>query len=261
MNARRNAHEHDIPLTDSDAPSSLALGAQGMGRPEELPQADDLDFESGRPGLHSINQGTLLIILVALMAAGALYAMRATHSDLTGGTANRAVEAKIEQALAKLTRPDVLPKDDPLLTRNLARLFADTDAIIDIFAVDAAEQQVPMANLKKNPFRMHSQSVDANDPDAELRQAERERAKLKKQLTDEYQALRLQSVSGGRMPIAMVNNNMYREGNKLGSFTVRRIRTEEMAVELLAHDMLFVLRMKGNDNPDGLRRDIFGSGD
>jgi hypothetical protein len=109
---------------------------------------------------------------------------------------------------------------------------------------------------------MHTTTAAAvDDPDGARREAEREQAKLRKAMTDEYQTLRLQSVAGGRMPIAMVNNNMYREGDKLGSFVIRRIRTEELAVELLAHDLLFVLRMKSNLNPDGLRRDIFGSGD
>jgi hypothetical protein len=260
MSARHNAreHEHEDFLVDHDESSSPA-SATGLGRPEELPQADEFDFEGGRPGLRSINQGTLLIILVAVLAAGALYAMRATHSDLKSGGVNSAVEAKIEQALAKLTRPDVLRSDDPLLTRNLAQLFADTDAIISLFAIDPADQQIPMAELKKNPFRLH-RPAEAHDPEAELRAAERERARLRKQLTDEYQALRLQSVAAGRMPIAMIGNNMYREGDRLGSFVVRRIRTEELAVELLAEDMLFVLRMKTNGAGEGMRRDIFGRG-
>lgn len=260
MNIRHSDHARDEAAGDFDPQSPPVMPLHAAGGPEELPEADAFDLDGGRTHLPAINQGTLLIILVTLVAAGALYAMRATRGDLGGGSAGKAVEAKIEQALAKLTRPEALRSDDPLLTRNLARLFADTDAIIDIFAVDPAEQQVPMAELKKNPFRMLT-AASPHDPDAALRQAERDRAKLKKQLTDEYQALRLQSVSGGRLPIAMIGNNMYREGDRLGSFLVRRIRTEDLAVELLAHDMLFVLRMKTGENLDALRRDVFGRGD
>lgn len=243
--------------------SAIVMSLHGLGGPEELPEADDLQFDESRPGLKNVSQSTLLLILVVLIAAGALYAMRASHGDMGSNGMNSAVEAKIEQALAKLTRPEALRNDDPLLTQNLTRLFRDTDAIIEIFAVDPSEQQVPAAQLKKNPFRVHTVNTAdlLDDPDANARAAERERAKLKKQLIDEYKTLKLQSVVAGRMPIAMINNNMHREGDALGSFTVRKIRTTELAVELFAHDMIFVLRMKSSSNKDGLRRDMFRPND
>ncbi len=253
----------DGSQADHDAKqASVVMSLHGLGGPEELPEADDLQFDEGRPGFRSVSQGTLLIVVVALVAAGALYAMRATHSDLGGSNVNSAVEARVEQALAKLTRPDALSNDDPLLTHNLTRLFRDTDAIIQVFAVDPAQQQVPVTRLKKNPFRVHTARADVlSDPDADAKAAERERAKLKKKLIDEFKTLTLQSVVAGRIPIAMISNQMHREGDALGSFTIRAIRTTDLSVELLAHDMLFVLRMKSSGSNDGLRRDLFTPND
>ncbi|MCC7146464.1 MAG: hypothetical protein IT443_08460 [Phycisphaeraceae bacterium] len=244
----------DMDAKESGESQDLEPGI--AGRPEDMPEAEE--FSSGRGGLPSINQGTLLIVLIAAVGAGSLYAMRLSRTDFGAGAGSK-VEARIEQALAKLTRPEVLDPNDPLLKKNLNTLFQDTDAIVEMFSTNPADHQVPINMVKKNPFRPQSAKVaTTGNDDSAL--AERELEKRKAALVGEARKLKLNSIVGGRVPMALINSDLCREGSTVGIFKVRKIRTDELAVELESAGMLFVLRMESNSgNSTGVKRGIFGA--
>jgi len=257
--------EHLPPLsTDAPEPTGLVMPLADIARPEGLPDADLDSFGPPKSLGARINQGTLMMIVLLLVAGGGIYAMRVTRSDVSKNDASAAIEAKIEQALAKLTKPEALRDDDPLLRRNIRQLFQDTDAVVSMFSVDNIEQQVPIEFVKKNPFKLHTQAkaTTALAGDSDSLQAQREREKLVRNLKREFSTLTIQSIMIGRVPLAMINNEICRVGDTVGSFKVVAIRTEGLAVDLSAYGMAFQLKLEDSkDNQTGLRRSLFQDGD
>lgn len=211
----------------------------GVVGPEGLPEASDLDFET-KPK-RSISQGTLLLLGVLVVAGGGLYLMRFSQGNVNNANA-KAVEAKIEQALAKLAQPAGLAPDDPLAKNNLNALFKDTNSIIAMFASDPSQRQVPIDYVKKNPFAL--EQAKKPEPTAENPTPTPTRDNgARKKLAAEAQDLKLQTVMKGRAgSIAVINGQFIQVGQKFQSFTVKSI--EGMAVELEAGGEVFTLKME-----------------
>lgn len=234
----------NTPFNSSDAsnaadgggqePKSMSLG--GIARGNEVTEAEQLELDAAAkaPG-KSMSQGMLLIALVVLVAGGVLYAMRLGQGDLGDG-ASQQVEARVEAALAKLTQPETMRDDDPLAHQNLQALFDDTDAIVAMFAADHTERQVPIDYVQKNPFAMNEAPREVVEPTERSGPSDEElRAARRVELEREIQSMRLQSVMGGRTPIAIVNGEFMRVGQTVGSFEVASISPDTLTV-VLEHD-------------------------
>ncbi|MCC7408218.1 MAG: hypothetical protein IT442_09110 [Phycisphaeraceae bacterium] len=232
--------------------STSTLGGEGTDALDA-----DTGFEAKPPG-RFMNQGTLLIFMAILVAGGSLYAMRLSRGDLTKST-NTSVEAKIEQALAKLTRPEALRDKDPLRPDNLKSVFQDTEAVVNMFSSDPAERQVPAHLLKKNPFRLYNPQPTDVDDGSDGRRAEQELARLRDKLARDYKKLTLNGINAGRIPIAVINGEMYRQGDKVGPFVIQSIRTEDFAVTLESSGLIFTLRMEATRNEAGMSQGVLQS--
>ncbi|MCC7193072.1 MAG: hypothetical protein IT444_09870 [Phycisphaeraceae bacterium] len=237
-----NTSDENLNESGEAAPAEEARQMSLMGGivgPEGLPEASDLDFET-KPK-RSISHGTLLLLGVLIVASGGLYLMRFSQGNVNNANAKE-VEAKIEQALAKLAQPAGLAPDDPLAKNNLNALFKDTNSIIAMFASDPSQRQVPIDYVKKNPFAMEQ----AREPEAAANQQTaapvRENGARKK-LAAEAQELKLQTVMKGRAgSIAVINGQFVQVGQKFQSFTIKSI--EGMTVELEAAGEIFKLQME-----------------
>jgi hypothetical protein len=232
------------PTEDAESPPesmSLMGGIAGKDEDAEFAAIDQMSPPSGASKLWS--SGVLLIVLVAVVAAGALYAMRLTQDDLSGGTSTAQVETKIEMYLAKLSNPGAMAPDDPLQRDQIEALFKDTDEAIRVLASDPAKKQVPVEYVQKNPFalRIVRQTTDGpvDDSKAAMEAQARRRA-----LDQEFKRLNLQSVSDMRVPVATINGEFYRKGDTLGSFKIDAISAKHQAVKLLAGEDVFVLMME-----------------
>jgi hypothetical protein len=226
----------------SNEPVHLPLSA--MIRPEGLPDASDADLQPPRPSFKFVNRGTLLILGLAALGLVTIWGMRLGRGEVSGKLADSQIEARIEQALAKLTKPAGLADDDPLLRKNIQDLLSDTDSIVKMLANDPAKNQVPIEFVKKNPFQMGVESVangNAHQGDSV------------KRLNAEFAKLKLQSVVNGRMPLAMINDQMCRVGDRVGSFTVTAIRQNELAVGLVAAGTTFNLSMDAKQTVKGVQ--------
>ena len=231
----------DPSLSSADEEKQIPLLGGVIG-PESLPGADDLDAASLSSG-RKFSQSTILIVLVVLIAGASLYLMRATQTNIASDKNAKSLEAKIEQALAKLSNPNAMAPTDPLLNKNMNVLFKDTDSIINMFAGDNASRQVPVEYLKKNPFAQASMHpVAETDPNAHANESD---ALLERQIQTELKTLRLETVMQGARPIAIINGNMVQPGQTLGRFTVSNITG--MAVELQANGKTYQLVMETDD--------------
>lgn len=211
-------------------------------------EADEFVIGSSKPASKLLSQGTLLIVAVAAIAGGTLYAMRVTSGDISADTVDAVVEARIEQALTKLSKPEAMADDDPLREQNIQTLFQDTETIVDMFATDPTNRQVPLEQVKKDPFeiaiRKPSPEVDnsANDRIA-ARKAAEERELLVRKIKREADELELQTIMRSRVPVAVISGEVVRAGQSVNGFTVKSI--DELSVNLESQGLRFKLTLEG----------------
>jgi hypothetical protein len=126
---------------------------------------------------------------------------------------------------------------------QMQKMLRDTDAVVRQFLSYPSVTQVPLTDLRTNPFRI---SAAEETPAAGAKEAERE----KKRREEERQAvlrgvqnLQLQSViASDRSKSCMINNVLYTEGQQVEAFTVERIAPNAVIVRHGAYR--FELRMQ-----------------
>lgn len=230
-------HESDDGHDDDAAQEPKTLTLMG-GVVSEDPDAFD---QSTLPKAEKklLNSGTLVMVLVAAVAAGSLYLMRLSFSSsLHENRSTRQVAAKVETWLGKLSHPKKLAKNDPMRPENLKRLFANTNSIIKMFATDFTGEQVPIKYVKKNPFQLMVNQSNQHESDAAKQLAMR-------QLRSSLAQMQLQSVMGGPEPVAVINGKLKRAGDRIGQFKI--VSIGNLSVRLEAEGKIFELRM--NDGP------------
>ena len=93
-----------------------------------------------------------------------------------------------------------------------------TEKIVKQFLAYPSMAQIPLSDLKTNPFRAHDPVAD--DPEAAAKKKkEEEKAAIAKAVGE----LHLQSIMSGRRGACMINNSMYTEGQIVEGFTVEKI--------------------------------------
>jgi len=128
-------------------------------------------------------------------------------------------------------------------------LIGGTRSLVQMFTSFTSKNQVPLDELKTNPFRFaarpptHSQQTAEQQKAAELaRFAEEARRQRVEQLKAEFPKLRLQSVvTGPAGKRAMINSTVVGVGDTVGPFTVAKI--EPRRVILTAEGETFILEI------------------
>jgi hypothetical protein len=221
--------------------------------PEGIPDAADLDMISMKSG-RSFNHGTLLLLMVFVIAAGTIWAMRMSQGELTLSSATKQLEAKVEAALSKLSAPN--SRGDAAKS-NLNKLFQDTDQIVAVFSDDPATHQVPISHVQKNPFYIHirRELPKTKDTPKGPSQEELERNRKLTMLEKEFDSLKLQSViDGGRTPVAVINGELLQTGEVIGSFRIKSIQAKLLKVELVNPLKSYTLKMDTRAENDPRRR-------
>jgi hypothetical protein len=202
-----------------------------------------------------LNKGSLLILLLFVVAAGVLYAMRARHNSGAASVGNKEAEAKIEQKLVQLTMPGGIAPGDSMSQASLAALFKDTDAIVRRFSADPTERLVPIEQVKKNPFVLPVYESAAGPVAAPVAQAQTTKKPPKvdegAKLEQELKGLKLTSVMTGRTRVAVINSQFLQEGQKIGSFTVKSITSTGVTLE--SNGKAFPLSMDDKPGPPSIR--------
>ncbi len=225
-------------LQSDESQKTLSLMG-GVVKPEGLPEADAA-FGVAKGPSKLFSQGTLLILLVACIAAGSIYAMKAAQGEIALNPAAKEVEARVEQALAKLTNPQALPQNDPLLKRNLDDLFRDTAAIIAMFSDDMTQRQVPIEFVQKNPFLVWQPAPTVVSDAAPVNDD-----RGVKKLRNELSRLKVQTIMFSSRPVAVIDGEIVQPGAQLGSFTVKEIK--QFSVVLEAAGQIFTLAMEKDE--------------
>lgn len=241
-----NFNDDDINPLDSDQnePSSLSLMG-GIANGDNF-DAADLDITSMDSGGGFLSKGTLLILLIAMIGAGSLYAMRASQTDMTADEKMRKIEADVENKLIEI-------KGNSDFAANLSTNNSVTDEILGHLSNNATEKQVPVEFTKKNPFVRPAKKVEIKvvdkgptvDESAVAKQREHE--KVLRNLNKELAGLTLKSVlPNGSRSVAVIGNKVVQVGNTVGSFKVTKIAN--VTVTLTASGQTFSLSLETDNN-------------
>ncbi|MEM6756961.1 MAG: hypothetical protein AAF586_07325 [Planctomycetota bacterium] len=226
--------------TDDESSKSMSLMSGVTGGDDALDGV--IVDEPDTPGRSPWVQTAILLVIVACLGAGALYFMRSSQDDIETH-ASGDLTSRIDEALGKLTNAELMSADDPYSPDSVNRLFSNTDRVLAIFAADPAEKQVPVEYIKKNPFSIRVQRIveETGEPQEQIDIAAQQRlAKLEQS----FRSLQLQSVVDMRVPVAVINGEMYRRGDTIDMFYVSAISSKHQAVKLEAENRDWVLRMQ-----------------
>lgn len=205
-----------IPSTDEEEQMSMTLSGIGRSGGEAIHSENGYDT-AAESGGGLLSHTTLLVAVVAIVAAGSLYLMRASQGSLASSQDVQDIEAKIATTLNRLNKPALLPDGDPLLAENLSALLEPTEDITAIFEHDVREQQVPIEQVKKDPFSL---TLVDDSTNTGMQDTSRDNDRRLVKLNDELRKLDLQSIMVGSRNIAVIGGEFYKKGDRIGSFTI-----------------------------------------
>lgn len=235
-----NQEAHD-PTGDEPAPT-MPLMTGGMEQDSSLAD-DDLGIEPGSEGAAKLlGNAPVLMVAVLILAGVSLYLMRSTQSDLQADEQLQELETQFDTYLHKLANPALVNPDDPYSRENLKATLNTPAEVVEALSADRTSKQVPIGYVKKNPFAL----VVAPESSGVVNAGQdREHEKRMRELQAEVDRLKLQSITGGgRMTVAVINNEFYRVGDTVGSFAVIGIQDKQLAVTLGAEGRTYVLTME-----------------
>ena len=226
-------------LDDMESPSGAVeapTSNSGMTRIESLAaSADDVDDDAS-DGRRRIGQSTVMIIVVAVLAAGGLYLMRLSQGAVDPVAISPEVEAMVDVAIAR-------EQSGKGGTGKLTGLFDDTDAIIAMFTTDSTGRQVPLEYVKMNPFLLPDYAPTPTAGQAPTAAVTNKRQK--DELTQwqmNVSLLKVELVIEGARSMAMINGQMLKPGNSINGFKVDKITNR--AVQLTRGEHRFEIAME-----------------
>lgn len=123
-------------------------------------------------------------------------------------------------------------------------MLRDTEKVVQMFLVYPSVNQVPLEELKTNPFRHESSAAKpSNATDQSEEQARKQREQQRAKVLAEVQKLQLGSIMHSDTRRAcMINNTLYLEGQTVEGFLIERITPASVIVRQETYR--FELRMQ-----------------
>ncbi len=210
MAETRSSEESVMPL------SALTGGSGDAGEGSGADTGAEALLASSASRRRSPWAGMLVIVLVIAVAAAGLYFMR--RIGVGGSFAFANIEIEI---------PDSLNNRD------------DLEVVMRDISEKTTEKQVPLQNVKKNPFYIARQANPTDDVEparvdnGEQERLERERAERARLAAVEkaYKSLKLQSIMGGSRPMAMIDGRLHQIGARINEY-FKITRIDDRSVEI-----------------------------
>lgn len=167
--------------------------------------------------VRKIGQSNILIVLVLIVAAGALYVLREWKVAPGASSAEaRLMEATVDSAILQLGQAGASAR------------AADVEKVVNAFYARAERRQIPLEDLGRNPFQFQSGLMPP--PTADKGGPARPTGPPAPQ---QVRNLKLQSILIGQSgsSIAMINNNMLTVGQTIRGWTVKEIHLRKVILE------------------------------
>lgn len=182
-----------------------------------------------------LSKGTVVMFVLMAAAGAGVWMMY-----LRGGpkSASAAVTDPKAQQVIKQFMTD---KDKNL--GLMQQMLRDTENVVKQFLNYPSVTQVPLSDLKTNPFRLTAVTPDGEQPSRNDEREKKRREEERLAVLKAVQGLQLQSVivSGNRKN-CMINNTLFSEGEQVNEFIVERISPNSVIVKSGAYR--FELRMQ-----------------
>lgn len=209
-------------------------GAEGSPQ-DDLAQA--LGGSSEEPyfaeGKKSGNNRIMMLVGVALIGAGVLLF---THLRRGPASAEAATTGKVQQTDQTISQ---FLTDGARNIAQMEKMLRNTERVVNQFRTYPSAAQLPLSELRTNPFRFHELRDAPEDTGMAQRKREEERAEALKAVAE----LSLQSIMHSDTHKAcMINNQLYKEGQQINAFTVDRIGPDSVIVRSGAYR--FELKMQ-----------------
>jgi hypothetical protein len=114
----------------------------------------------------------------------------------------------------------------------MQEMLQNTEKVVQEFLTYPSAQQVPLSDLKTNPFR-YSDATPKGDPNAGASDAEAKRLQeqARRQVLAAIGEMQLQSIiHSGKHKACMINNTLYQEGQQIEQFTIEQINPGSVVV-------------------------------
>ena len=212
-------HDTDGPPNDADERSRSSTFSVSNSIDDDL--AGSSSRASRNPFVR--NGGMVLLLVVVAVASALLFGMRKL------GLAGRLelVDIKI---------------DYPFESGKNTAAGPDHQVVIKDLRTSTDVRQVPPELVQMNPFEWMVQAQSTTTPDPKDDAVRRAREARRREIAEAFDALTLNSVMGGRMPVAQISGQLVRVGDDIGEFfTVLQI--EGRSVVLVADDDKFTLTL------------------
>lgn len=177
----------------------------------------------------TVSRGTLTMFIIMIVCAGGFYYM---YRRTGPSTADASITK--ESAEANKTITSFLKGGDTSI-QSMLTLLKGTEKRVQQFLTYPNTKQVPLSDLKTNPFRAFEDTPKPSGPDATAlsEAAEKKRREEERQaILHSVQGLQLQSIMySADRSVCMVNSNLYREGQSIENFTIEKISPASIVVK------------------------------
>ncbi len=203
-------------LNDNETPPDTGDGSLT----ETLANPTDTDFVVDEPR-NRLGSGTILLSALVLAAIGGTYFMYWRTGPQTAAAAVDPKAAAAHETINKFL------SDGGKNIQQMQNMLKDTEKVVERFATYPATTQVPLEDLKTNPFRFAKPPELPTDEEAQKLRREEMRALA----ASEAAQLTIASiVVSGNRKAAVVNGTMVGEGDTVGDFVVEKIEAQSLVV-------------------------------
>ncbi len=195
-----------------------------------------------------VRDGTIILAVIIFIAAGILASMRLISTKAGGYARDVALETRIDEFISGMKKPAAI-----------GSLIVNDTEIIESLADDRTDVQVPLVEVKKNPFLMKAvpAQTPVGLPNLALTPeqiAEQKRREREASLRTQAAAMHFSSVMGSPGNyLAVIDGRVVQVGDTLpGGFTVADIGSTQVTLE--AEGLRLPLKLGAAPGPKPIRR-------
>lgn len=194
----------------------------GPENPREAPLTEGADRPRPPASRYRIEMRRANIVLAAMLvlAGGAVYALAVRHGPSPASAGQQTVETQVDMAILRLNETPVA---------GVPQAGRISRELLQNFYKEISNRQVPLKDLKKNPFVFvpvvpPPTLLTAVKQEAASPPSETPRKDSREEMMQALKKLHLQSVMMGRGGgTAIISNNLLTVGQSIDGFTVKSI--------------------------------------
>jgi hypothetical protein len=172
-----------------------------------------------------LNRSTIVTFVVLVIGAGGVWYMY----QRTGP--GKAAAADKETVAAKATINNFLSGGSENI-KLMESMLRNTQKVVQQFLNYPSMTQVPLSDLRTNPFRVRAESTPGDDAALSEAAAKKKREEERLAALKAVQNLQLQSIMfGDSRRACMVNGVMYTEGQTVDGFAIEKINQASVVVK------------------------------